>query len=43
MHLSDQFNNSVNKPSDIEEIKQDLINIKKSLTDIVSLISKYKD
>ena len=43
MHLSDQFSNSVNKSSDIQEIKQDLINIKKSLTDIVSLISKYKD
>jgi len=43
MHLSDQFNNSVNKSSDIQEIKQDLINIKKSLTDIVTLISKYKD
>ena len=24
MHLSDQFNNSVNKSSDIQEIKQDL-------------------
>ena len=43
MHLSDQFSNSVNKSSDIQEIKQDLINIKKSLTDIVSLINKYKD
>ncbi|MAX30659.1 MAG: transcriptional regulator [Candidatus Marinimicrobia bacterium] len=43
MHLTDQFSNSVNKSSDIQEIKQDLINIKKSLTDIVSLISKYKD
>ena len=43
MHLTDQFNTSVNKSSDIQEIKQDLINIKKSLTDIVSLISKYKD
>ena len=43
MHLSNQFNNSVNKTSDIQEIKQDLINIKKSLTDIVTLISKYKD
>tara|TARA_B100001250_G_scaffold226344_1_gene194180 strand:- start:664 stop:1020 length:357 start_codon:yes stop_codon:yes gene_type:complete len=43
MHLSNQFNDSVNKTSDIQEIKQDLINIKKSLTDIVSLINKYKD
>ena len=43
MHLSNQFNNSVNNTSDIQEIKQDLINIKKSLTDIVSLINKYKD
>jgi len=43
MHLSDQFDNSDNKSLDIQEIKQDLINIKKSLTDIVTLISKYKD
>jgi DNA-binding transcriptional MerR regulator len=43
MHLSNQFNSSVNKSSDIKEIKEDLINIRKSLTDIVSLIHEYKD
>jgi len=43
MHLSNQFNSSVNKSSEIKEIKEDLMNIRKSLTDIVSLIHKYKD
>ena len=43
MHLSDQFNSSVNESNDLQEIKEDLINIKKSLTDIVTLINKYKD
>ncbi len=43
MHLSDQFNTSANKSNDLQEIKEDLINIKKSLTDIVTLINKYKD
>ena len=43
IHLSNQFNNSVDKSSDIQDIKEDLINIKKSLTDIVTLINKYKD
>ena len=43
MHLSNQFNSSVNKSNDLQEIKEDLINIKKSLTDIVTLINKYKD
>ena len=43
IHLSNQFNNSVDKSSDIQVIKEDLINIEKSITDIVTLINKYKD
>ena len=43
LHLSEYFNASVNKSSDIKAIKEDLVNIKKSLTDIVNLIHKYKD
>ena len=44
LHLSNDFNiSATDSVNSINDIKKDLKNIKKSLTDIVSLIQKYKD
>ena len=44
LHLNNDFDISTTQPSSsINDIKKDLKNIKNSLTDIISLIQKYKD